>query len=132
MKVITVPNLGKYQHYKNRKKMPWIKWHKECLRDYKFCQLRNCERWIFVGLVILAMENDNEIPADFHYIATKISYSFTGFNKIMLKLLDLKLIAIKRIAKRYQEGKRDEDEDVDIDKEKKKILPDFNKYKNGL
>jgi len=102
MQVITIPSLSKYQHYRDRPHMPWIKWHKACLRDYKFGKLTNSERWIFIGLVLLAVENDNRIPADFSDIARKISYSSRGFTKIVLKLLNLKLIAIKRIAKGYQ------------------------------
>lgn len=149
MKIITIPNLNEYQHYKNRDKMPWIKWHKKCLRDYKFCQLKNGERWIFIGLVMLAMENKNKIPADFHYIAKTICYfpvktvreegengarmvrkSFSPMRELthaMMKLLDLNLIAISRIAKCYQDDKRDRDEDVDEEEEKKPLS--FNKTK---
>jgi len=119
MKVITIPTLDKYQHYKDRPTNPWIKWHKACLRDHKFCQLTNGERWIFIGLVILATENNNEIPADFYYISRKISFSSRGLSKTMLKLTDLKLIAIKRVARRYQ--------DADLDKireDKNKIRED--------
>lgn len=102
MRVITIPNLNKYQHYKDRDNMPWIKWHKKCLRDHRFRQLTNSERWIFIGLILLAVENNNEIPADFHDIALIISHSTRGFSKGILKLIDLKLIAIKRIARHYQ------------------------------
>jgi len=114
MKVITIPNLSNYQHYgKDRETNPWIKWHKKCLRDYKFRQLTNSERWIFIGLILLARENNNEIPADLRDIGLIISHSLTGFNRAVLKLMDLKLIAIKRVARRYQNGALDK---IRIDK----------------
>ena len=132
MKVITIPNLETYQHYKERKGMPWIKWHRKCLTDYNFCQLTDRERWLFIGLILLATENDNKIPADFHFIANKICYfppkkvredgengakmvlegcekgvrmvresvsPMRGLSESILKMIDLKLIAIKRIAR---------------------------------
>ena len=101
MKVITIPKLKDYQHYgEDRTNNPWIKWHKKCLRDPEFRQLTNAERWIFIGLILLAVENDNEIPADFHDIALIISHSPAKFSEAIVKLVDLKLIAIKRIARR--------------------------------
>ena len=97
--------------------MPWIKWHKKCLRDDKFLQLTDAESWTFVGLILLAMETKNKIPADFPYISRIISHSTKGFAKKMLKLVDLELIVIKRIAKGYQDDSVDTDTDVDKDKD---------------
>ena len=108
MKVITIPNLDKYQHYKDRPENPWIKWHKKCLRDHEFRQLTNSERWIFIGLVLLAVENNNETPADFRDIAKIISYSYMGFQQAINKLVKLGLISIKRIAKCYHIKKGDD------------------------
>jgi len=103
-KAITITNLEDYQHYNknddDRKGMPWIKWNRRCLTDYKFCQLNDNERWIFIGLILLATENNNKIPADFHFISKKISNSKKNISEIILKLVDLKLVAIVSLAKR--------------------------------
>jgi hypothetical protein len=131
MKVITIPNLNKYQHYhKERENNPWIKWHKKCLRDEKFLKLNNSERWVFIGLILLAVEKNNQIPAEFPIISHLISNPVRGFNKAMIKLLDLKLIAIKRVARRYQNDSTDKSrvDKIRIDKNRIEADTSLNKY----
>ena len=100
MKIITVPNLDRYQHYRDRH-IIWIKLYVDIIQDYKFNQLEDNERWIFIGLILLAVKNDNRIPADLQFIGKEISFSSKSISRIILKLCDLKLITIKTIARCY-------------------------------
>lgn len=102
-KVIIVNNLNKYQHYKDRN-IIWIKLYVDILQDYKFSQLDDNERWIFIGLILLAVKNDNKIPADFPYICQVISNSKKNISKTILKLQDFELISIKSLASCYQDA----------------------------
>lgn len=124
MKVITIPKLDKYQHYKDRN-IIWIKLYVDILHDYKFRQLRDSEKWLFVGLILLAVKNDNKIPSDFHYIAREILFSSQGLSEKMIKLHDLKLITIKRLSKHYQTAIPDKIREDNIRKENtsKNIYP---------
>ena len=61
MKYLEVINLDKYQHYSNRETI-WIKVYFKILNDYRFCQLRDSERWLFIALILLAIETNNNIP----------------------------------------------------------------------
>jgi len=107
---IVVPNLSRYQHYKNRH-MIWVKLYVDILQDYKFCQLKDNERWVFLGLILLAVKNDNKIPYETHYIAKNILF-FEDWNKveskkfqrILKKLTNLKLIEVKMLASCYQDA----------------------------
>jgi len=116
MKVIIIPNLDKYQHYKDRN-IIWIKLYVDILQDHKFQQLTDAQRWLFIGLILLAVKNNNQIPADFHYISRLLLFSSKSLAKNMLKLTDLKLIAIKNIASCYQDAILDKIREDKIRKE---------------
>lgn len=139
MKVFYVPNLDKYQHYKDRN-IIWIKLYVDILQDHKFQQLKDNERWAFIGFMLLAVKNNNEIPADFPYISRNIFFSSRGVSEIILKLLDLKLIDSKRIARRKQnacldkrrEDKKRKEEKNDLNnfyKDSKKVIEDKMSFK---
>lgn len=72
MKYIKIINLEKYQQGATNK--PWIKWWKRCLIDPNFLQLSDGERWLFVGLVILAVDLNNRIPEDAQWVAQRVLY----------------------------------------------------------
>lgn len=61
-------NWEKYQHYKSGKRATatpaWIKLYGRLLRDYDFVHLEDATKWHFVGILLLAAEHDNRIPAD--------------------------------------------------------------------
>lgn len=101
MLVITIPNLEKYQHYKDRN-LIWVKLYVDTPQDYKFSQLINGERWLFVGLILLAVKNSGQIPLDYAFIAREVCHSKSGIKRKLAKMRKLKLIAIKRIAPRKQ------------------------------
>lgn len=98
---IAIKKLEKYQHYKNRDSMPWIKWHRKCLRDNDFVKLSNEERWIFIGLVLLATENGNKVEKNLPLISQFISnpqentkYFRKKLEKILKKFTSLNLILL--------------------------------------
>jgi hypothetical protein len=99
MKYISVVNLEKYQHYKEGRSTIWIKWYFKSLRDYKFCQLNNSERWLFVGLVILGVESSNQFPYDALAVRDACCYrspnSVERVRKGLAKMLKLGLIRVE-------------------------------------
>ena len=69
---ITVPNLDKWQHYKDRCP-PWIKLHREVLNDYKLACLQDASKAHLFAIWLLASQMDNKIPLDADWIAKKIN-----------------------------------------------------------
>ena len=64
---LTIPNLSKYQHYKDRCP-PWIKLHRDILRDYSFSKLTEKDRLHLILIWLLASQLDNKIPDDSGWI----------------------------------------------------------------
>ncbi len=60
---ITIRNWRRYQHYKVRRP-PWIKLHVEILDNYDFAQLEDHQKWLAVGLMLLAAKHENRVMAD--------------------------------------------------------------------
>ena len=69
---LTVPNLGKWQHYKDRCP-PWIKLHRDLLNDYKFACLQDASKAHLLAIWLLASQMDNKIPNDPKWIERKIN-----------------------------------------------------------
>ena len=139
MKVITIPNLDNYQHYKERS-IIWIKWYVDSVQDYKFCQLENDERWLFIGLIVLAVKNDNKVPFDVHFIAEKVCFRQKNnlkhtnkLSKSILKMKKIGLISIEMLATCYQPASPEEKR---VEKKRREESSSFNKnkkpYYNGL
>ena len=72
MNYLRVPNLDKFQHYKDRTP-PWIKLHNSILEDYEFACLPDNSKWHLVAIWLLASRTENKFPADPKWIAHKIS-----------------------------------------------------------
>lgn len=79
---IKVPNLEKWQHYKDRCP-PWIKLHRDILNDYKYSCLQDASKLHLLMIWLLASQMDNKIPADEEWIAKRINAT----NSIKLKEL---------------------------------------------
>ena len=74
MKIWVVHNWGKFQHYKQEQgKPPWIKLYRDLLRDHAFMQLPESERWVVIGLWIIAAETGNQIPDDPTYLKATLN-----------------------------------------------------------
>lgn len=82
MDYLMVPNLEKYQHYKDRTP-PWIKLHNSILEDYEFGSLPDASKYHLVAIWLLASRTSNKLPADSGWISKKIEA--TG--KVNLDLL---------------------------------------------
>ena len=98
MEYFEVVNLEKYQHYSNRETI-WIKWYLKSLDDYKFQQLTDAERWYFIGVVMLAVQNKNNLPLDYPYLYSMIAKRTPkGSYRVVIgvkKMLDLGLFRLK-------------------------------------
>jgi hypothetical protein len=70
--ILKVKKFAEYQHYKDRNP-PWIKLHAVLLDDYKFTQLADEDKWLLVGLFLLASRTDNHIPNDPNFIQSRLS-----------------------------------------------------------
>ena len=97
MQYIEVINLEKYQHYSDRPTI-WIKWYFKALSDYKFNQLTDSERWLFVGIIMLGVQGGNNVPFDPLWVRNKVCHvGGKGVGKVragLLKMVDLGLIRI--------------------------------------
>ena len=80
MKYITIPNLGKHQHYKDRRP-PWMKLHATLLQDYEFSLLNDAEKYQLISLWLLATQLDNKLPDDEKWLCNKTQCSKININK---------------------------------------------------
>ena len=69
---LSVPNLEKWQHYKQRNP-PWIKLHRDILNDYKYSCLHDASKLHLLMIWLLASQMENMIPYDPKWIANKIN-----------------------------------------------------------
>lgn len=71
MQYLRVKNWESFQHYKDRSP-PWIKLHRDLLRDYHFLCLQDASKMQLMLIWLLASQLDNKIPADPEYIKAQI------------------------------------------------------------
>lgn len=71
MRYLSIKNLNKHQHYKNRRP-PWIKLHVEIFDDYAMSCLQDASKLHLIYLWLLASQMDNRIPFDLVFIARKL------------------------------------------------------------
>jgi hypothetical protein len=70
--VIRVRNWQRHQHY-GKSKPPWIKLYRDALGNYELMhRLEPAERWVVIGLWMLAAETDNHIPLDVAYLQHRL------------------------------------------------------------
>ena len=115
MKYIEVINLDKYQTYRGRNPI-WAKIFIRMLDDQRIRQLYDGQRWLFIGIILLAIGMDNAVPMDVQWLYNRVSYRSRGrgANAVRLgckKLLKLKLIRLKghNIEKIREDKIREED-----------------------
>lgn len=71
---LRVRNWEKWQTYRrDRGQPPWIKVHRQLLRDQNWVALSDTQRGQLVGMWILAADRDGELPADARLVA-KLCY----------------------------------------------------------
>lgn len=71
MKYLSVKNIEKFQHYKERRP-PWIKLYQEVLEDYAFTRLQDASKAHLMAIWLLASRTENKIPLDLEWIAQSI------------------------------------------------------------
>ncbi len=71
MHYLRVKNWEEFQHYKDRSP-PWIKLHRDLLRDYEFSCLQDASKLHLMLIWLLASQMDNKIPADPDFIKCEL------------------------------------------------------------
>ena len=71
MQYLRVNNWETFQHYKDRNP-PWIKLHRDLLRDYEFICLQDASKMQLMLIWLLASQMDNKIPADPIFIQSQL------------------------------------------------------------
>jgi hypothetical protein len=85
MKFLYVKNWDEFQHYKDRSP-PWIKLHRDLLRDYNFLCLQDASKLHLMLIWLLASQMDNKIPADEKFIRNQIGVKEKiDFNELIEK-----------------------------------------------
>jgi len=93
---LQVKNLEKYQpHYKDQRKIIWIRWDIEAHRDYKISKLDPKQRWLFIGLTCLACKCQNLVPNDPKWISDELNYNKSHISNDINKLQTLELLVTK-------------------------------------
>ena len=117
MKKIRIKKFEEYQHYSTRG-IIWIKLYLRLLDDIEFWKLDDWEKWLWVGLLLLAGKFNNDIPYNEDFLRSKLSiktpkhildtidkFAKCNFVEIIddngevIKQLDSNLIAQNRIDK---------------------------------
>lgn len=118
MKYIEIKNFEKYQHYTNRN-IIWVKLYVKILFNDKFNQLNPGQRWMYLGLILVSSMNQASIIYDLSLIKDKIMTKTTKYKDIEKSLnlmVELDLIAITNIARRYHLDSPDKNRIDTIDK----------------
>lgn len=74
MNFLRVKNWESFQHYKDRSP-PWVKLHRDLLRDYSFSCLQDASKAHLMLIWLLASQLDNKIPHDPEWIRKQIGSS---------------------------------------------------------
>jgi len=140
MKYISIPNIKDYQHYKEGRKIIWIKLYLSILNSFKIQQLSDREKWLYISLLLRSALDDNRIALNDTYIRHNCSIkSRQNITKSIKKMARLKLINIKSdsklIANRYQADsklieQKEREKEIDIEKEKEILKKEKNKLLN--
>lgn len=77
--IVVIKNFERLQHYKDRSPK-WIKVYVDLLTDYAFAQLSNGNKWIYIGLLLLASRTDNRTPFDGKWLAGQLALGDEGLN----------------------------------------------------
>ena len=119
MKYLEVVNFKKYQHYSDRPSV-WIKWYHKSLDDYKFQQLTDSQRWLFVGVIMLAAQSQNHLCYDPCWVRNRVCrVDGKGVSKVragLLKMVKLGLLCIKNDSIEKKERKKEKSSAINLEK----------------
>lgn len=127
---LRVKNWEEFQHYRDRNP-PWIKLHRDLLRDYEFQCLQDASKLHLMLIWLLASQMDNKIPADEDFIKNQIGVK----GKLYLKELINKGYLIDdsgALAERKQAAMPEtETEAYSKEVEREKEVGDFENFWNA-
>lgn len=76
--MIQIVGWRKFQHY-GKEKPPWIKLYRDTLNDFEIMhKLSARERWVLIGLWMLAATHGNQIPNDLTYLSHALREKVTS------------------------------------------------------
>jgi len=92
---VTITSWEKYQSQSDKKKT-WIKLHDSILRSPEIMDgLTAADRWVFLGLLLLAKDRDGEVSGSMKLLASSIQVRPTFLKKTILQCENLGLISTK-------------------------------------
>lgn len=104
--ILRIKNWTKFQHYSDRKSMPWIKLHNSLLDDRKFMSLPDASKWLAIQLWLLASEGDikGQIEGDIEDLAFRTRKEVDELSTSLNLLIDKGFIedASNVLAECYQ------------------------------
>lgn len=68
---LRIRNFEKFQHYRDRKP-PWIKLYRDLWDDPRFFDLENGDRYLLIGLFVVASQHDNRIPSKQSWLKSQL------------------------------------------------------------
>ncbi|MCS7232272.1 MAG: conserved phage C-terminal domain-containing protein [Elusimicrobiota bacterium] len=122
MEVLKIKNFEKYQHYHTRKITSWIKLYFSILDDYYFSKLSYEQKYLYVGLLLLAGKTQNQIPFDLEYISQQLGKN-DNLKEHIDKLIELGFLSIDKVKTKYRQS---------IDKVYTKSIQSIDKDKNKI
>ena len=75
-KFLSIKNFEKYQTYKHSNP-PWFKIHKKMFGDAEFIKLTPAYRYLYIGLIYLAVETNNKVYNDTEFLIQRLYISRT-------------------------------------------------------
>ncbi len=106
MQYIIIKNFKTFQHYQHRN-IAWIKLHLQMLDNLDFWYFEDWEKWLWVGLLMLAGKLRNRIPYNHDYIRNKLALrTLQSINEGIAKFEQKKMIEIREIDSdgKYRQG----------------------------
>lgn len=123
-RLLYVRNFHKYQHYKGetRQRPPWVKLHRQILEDEALMALPPEQRWVALGLLILASESpppppewggSRRVVAGEREVSRRLGTHPSTTRVAIKNLLRIGFLASSPIAGRKQKGSLDTEEETE-------------------
>jgi hypothetical protein len=118
VKYVSVRNLERYQHYRERRPV-WIKLHLSLRLDEDFAGLTPTARLLFIYALLLAAERENRIPADPSWLSVEVGMTRPVIAKALDELLaDSYLIPASKVASNGASRIASPEKETEVEKEK--------------
>jgi len=94
MQYLSFKNFDKLQDNNHKKKMPWFKFYKEFVTDYKTSKLSMSERGVFISLLCITADEGNQVPYDIKWISSRLNCSEKELKTGIDKLIEFEIIIV--------------------------------------